>query len=46
MNSTSLLYLGITSGLFAVFAVIVGYTCSRKRKERFEEAKHRMLDED
>ncbi len=46
MDTTGLLYLGVTIGLFAVFAALVVYTCSRKRKKRFEEPKHRMLEED
>jgi cbb3-type cytochrome oxidase subunit 3 len=46
MDTTGFLYLAVTIALFAVFAALVGYTCSRKRKKRFEEPKHRMLDED
>jgi hypothetical protein len=41
-----LVYLLVTAGMFLVFALIVAYTCSRKRRERLEGAKHRMLDED
>jgi len=46
MDSASLYYLGVTFGLFAVFAVIVARTYSRKRKNAVEEPKHRMLDDD
>jgi cbb3-type cytochrome oxidase subunit 3 len=46
MDWGSILYLGITFGLFAIFAVIVFRTYRRKNKTRMEEAKHRMLDED
>ncbi len=46
MNGASLLYLGFTFGLFAIFAVIVVRTCSHKRKNRLEEPKHRMLEDD
>ncbi len=46
MDTTGLLYLAVTIGLFAIFAGIVIYTCSRKRKKRLEEPKHRMLEED
>jgi cbb3-type cytochrome oxidase subunit 3 len=46
MDTTGLVYLAVTIGLFAVFAGLVAYTCSRKRKGRLEEPKHRMLEED
>jgi hypothetical protein len=46
MDWASLLFLGITIGLFVVFALIVLRTCSRKRKTQMEEPKHRMLDDD
>ena len=42
----SALYLGITIGLFAVFAVIVWRTYRSKNRKRMEEPKHRMLDDD
>ena len=45
-NLGSLLYLGVTFGLFAVFIWIVVRTYSRRNRERNEEAKYRMLDED
>ncbi len=46
MDWGALLYLGVTVGLFAVFAVIVVRTYGRKRREHLEEPKHRMLDDD
>ena len=46
MDWAALLYLGVTFGLFVLFAVIVGRTYSRKRKKEMEEPKHRMLDDD
>ena len=46
MDGASLIFLGITFGLFVVFALIVIRTCSRKRKDMMEEPKHRMLDDE
>ncbi|MDT8420588.1 MAG: CcoQ/FixQ family Cbb3-type cytochrome c oxidase assembly chaperone [Desulfuromonadales bacterium] len=46
MDWASGLYLGVTFGLFVVFAVIVVRTYSRKSKNRNEVAKYRMLDDD
>ncbi len=46
MDLASILYLGITIGLFAVFVLIVIRTYSKKRKEKNEVAKYRMLDDD
>jgi positive regulator of sigma E activity len=46
MNASTFLYLGVTFGLFAVFAVIVVRTYSRKHKKKLEEPKHRMLEDD
>ncbi len=46
MDWASLVYLGITAGLFFIFAAIVVRTYSRKRKTRLEEPKHRMLEDD
>jgi len=46
MDLASLLYLGVTFGLFAIFVLIVVRTYSKKRKERGEIAKYRMLDDD
>jgi hypothetical protein len=46
MDLASCYYLGVTLVLFALFAVIVGRTCNRKRKEQGELPKYRMLDHD
>ncbi|MDD5758098.1 MAG: cbb3-type cytochrome c oxidase subunit 3 [Desulfobulbaceae bacterium] len=46
MDSSSILYLGVTVGLFAVFALIVIRTMSRKRKDTIEAPKYRMLDDE
>jgi hypothetical protein len=46
MDLASLAYLAVTIGLFAVFALIVIRTYSRKGKKRMEKPKHRMLDDD
>ena len=46
MDLASILYLGITFGLFVIFVLIVVRTYSKKRKEQGEIAKYRMLDDD
>lgn len=46
MDLASILYLGITIGLFVVFVLIVIRTYSRKRKEQGEIAKYRMMDDE
>ena len=46
MDWASIVYLAITFGLFTVFALIVWRTYRRRNKQRLEEPKHRMLDED
>ena len=46
MDLASILYLGVTFGLFVIFVVIVIRTYSKKRKEQGEIAKYRMLDDD
>ena len=46
MDWASVLYLGVTLGLFVVFALIIWRTYHRKNKTRMEEPKHRMLDDD
>ncbi|HKL24865.1 MAG TPA: cbb3-type cytochrome c oxidase subunit 3 [Desulfuromonadales bacterium] len=46
MDWASIVYLAITFGLFVVFALIVWRTYRRRNKQRLEEPKHRMLDED
>ncbi len=46
MDWASIFYLGVTVGLFAVFAVIVIRTYRGRNRERLEAPKHRMLDDD
>ena len=46
MDIASILYLGVTIGLFAIFVLIVFRTYSKKRKEQGEIAKYRMLEDD
>lgn len=46
MDWASIVYLGITFGLFLIFAVIVYRTYNRKNKDQNEAAKYNMLDED
>lgn len=46
MDGKGMLYLLITGGLFAVFALIVLRTLRGRNRERLEEAKHRMLEDD
>ena len=46
MDLASILYLGVTFGLFVIFALIVIRTYSKKRKDQGEIAKYRMLDDD
>ncbi|MDT8440328.1 MAG: cbb3-type cytochrome c oxidase subunit 3 [Desulfuromonadales bacterium] len=46
MDWASLLYLGVTFGLFVVFALLVWRTYRGKNRQRMEAAKHRMLDDD
>jgi hypothetical protein len=46
MDYASLIYLGVTVGLFAIFASIVVRTYQRKRKTKMEDPKHRMLEDD
>jgi len=46
MDWGSIVYLGVTFTLFVIFAVIVIRTYSRKRKDRGEAPKYRMLDDD
>ena len=46
MDLASILYLGVTFGLFAIFVLIVIRTYSKKRKEKGERAKYRMLEDD
>lgn len=46
MDWPALLYLGLTIGLFALFAVIVVRTYRKDRKKELESPKYRMLDDD
>jgi|PlaIllAssembly_1097288.scaffolds.fasta_scaffold1308781_2 cbb3-type cytochrome oxidase subunit 3 len=46
MVAASVYYLGTTILLFLIFALIVVRTYSRKRKDRMEDPKYRMLDDD
>ncbi|MBU5615454.1 cbb3-type cytochrome c oxidase subunit 3 [Geomonas azotofigens] len=46
MDSASIYYLGVTLILFLVFAAIVARTYSRKHREKGEEPKFRMMDDD
>jgi cbb3-type cytochrome oxidase subunit 3 len=46
IDGRGVLYLAVTAGLFFLFAAIVAHVCSRRRRERFEEAKYRMLADD
>jgi hypothetical protein len=46
MDLASVYYLGTTFLLFGLFAGIVARTCSRKRKEKVESPKYRMMDDD
>jgi cbb3-type cytochrome oxidase subunit 3 len=46
MVAASVYYLGTTILLFLIFVLIVVRTYSGKRKERMEDPKYRMLDDD
>lgn len=46
MGWQGFLYLAVTAGMFTIFAAIVAYVCGRKRRERLESPKHRMLDDE
>lgn len=46
MDWASALYLGITFGMVVIFGLIVWRTYSSKHKNRLEEPKNRMLDDD
>ena len=46
MDWGSILYLGVTFGLFVIFVLIFIRTYSKKRKEQAEVAKYRMMDDD
>ena len=46
MDLASLVYLGVTFGLFVIFVIIVVRTYSSKRKDKGEIAKFQMMDDD
>ena len=46
MDLATIVYLGVTIGLFVVFAAIVIRTYSRKRKDYMEAPKYRMMEDD
>jgi len=46
IDRAGLLYLGVTIGLFVIFAGIVVRTLSRKSKDAIEAPKYRMLDDE
>ena len=46
MNSSALAYILFTLLLSAVFGAIILYYFNPKRKQKIEEPKHRMLDDD
>jgi hypothetical protein len=46
MDMASVYYLGVTILLFVVFAAIVARTCSRRRREKGEAPKYRMMADD
>ena len=46
MSTSAFIYLGMTFGLFIIFAAIVAKTYRKSGKEKGEAPKYRMLDED
>ena len=46
MDLASLVYLGVTIGLFVIFVLIVMHTYSKKRKDVGEAAKYNMMDDE
>ncbi len=46
MDLASIVYLGVTFGMFVIFVLIVIRTYSKKRKDEGEIAKYQMLDDD
>ena len=46
MDVASIYYLGVTIVLFLVFAAIVARTYGKKHKERGEQPKYRMMDDE
>ena len=46
MDMASIYYLGVTILLFVIFAAIVARTYSRRRREKGEAPKYRMMEEE
>ena len=46
MDLASILYLGVTFGLFVIFVLIFLRTYSKKNKKKGEIAKYRMLEDE
>lgn len=46
MDLATIVYLGVTIGLFVIFAAIVVRTYSHKRKDDMEAPKYRMMEDD
>lgn len=46
MDTASIYYLGVTIVLFLLFAAIVKRTYSKKHRERGEQPKYRMMDDE
>ncbi|GFO65139.1 cbb3-type cytochrome c oxidase subunit 3 [Geomonas paludis] len=46
MDSASIYYLGVTLILFLAFAAIVARTYSKRHRDKGEEPKFRMMDDD
>lgn len=46
MDLASIIYLGVTFGLFVIFVLIVIRTYSKRNKDKAEVAKYNMLDDD
>lgn len=46
MDLASIIYLGVTVGLFVIFVLIVIRTYSKRNKDKAEVAKYNMLDDD
>lgn len=46
MDLSSLLYLGVTIGMLVIFAAIVFRTYRSKNRRKYEDPKHRMLDDE
>ncbi len=46
MDLASIIYLGVTIGLFIIFVLIVIRTYSKRNKDKAEVAKYNMLDDD